>query len=362
MGKATISIDYGTYTNLMYKKPSTDVEMTWEAPDDLEEKYVKQFDDLVTAGLTKLEKTLSSGVNKAKQWLEETDKKIGDIFSTFLKSGQVAPDDVKYVNTISDLMPGIIENLEKQRVAVFESMLDGIISDAIDTLVKKLKLKATMAKVKKVAKIVAFAVLALTAAAVGIASAIVTFGATAPLILALVSASIGGLGTLVSVGLKTKQMWSADKNESKNLTAAAKTYAQAVSDFNEILERQASQIATKKAQLAALGKQIDANAATMDKLEVLSKKADLGTKAAAKLEEAKKAQGIMMSAYEDINKDIAGQEKLLNTALDKKSFDAAKKYADSLSGTEDFIDKINDQGSNLNTALSTIATMLSAFK
>ena len=361
MGTATISIEYGTYANFAYKKPETTVDLSWEAPDDLEEKYVKQFDAKVAAGIKKLEKDLSSGVNSAKQWLADADKKLTKIEQDFNKNRKIGPEDIKYYQEVGGMLPDLIENLEKQRVKVFESMLDGILSDAVDDIVKTLKIKLRNAKIKKVVKITAYAVLMFTAAAAALAVSIVTLGAAAPAIIALVSASIGILGALATVGLKTKSMWAADKNEAKNLEAAAKTYADAAAAFSEVLERQGSQLAAKKAQLAQLGKQIDENAKNMTTLETLSKKADLGPKAEAKLADAKKSQADMMAAYESLNKDIDAQEKLLKTAQDKKSFEAAKAYADQLSKSTDLVDRINEQGSNINTAISTVATILSAF-
>ncbi len=51
MGSASISLDYGDYSNFGYKKKETTFDLSWDAPDDLEAKYVKQFDDKVKADL-----------------------------------------------------------------------------------------------------------------------------------------------------------------------------------------------------------------------------------------------------------------------------------------------------------------------
>ena len=361
MGELTLSWDYGTFDSFSYKTKETKLELGWDTPDGLEQKYLKAFDTAVIAGLKKVEKDLSGGASEAKKWLAEADKKVSRITNDFDKDPMsVSKSDAKYLESIKDILPDMVENLEKQGVKIFESMLDTIVSNVVDDMVKKFAQKIRSDKIKKWAKFAAFAALVLAASAAAIVVSVLTFGAAIGPIAAVVAAAAGGASSLLQLGLKAKSIWNEGKNDVKNLNKAAKTYSDAAAEFSAMLDRQGSQIAIKRAQLKLLEKQIDSVSDDLKKFEKLASSISWNSKVEKQMAAAESSAKALQSDYDLAEANLAEQEKLLKNVQDHKTFEAATAYAAAVSNSSDLIDKLDSQSGNVNTAVGMIATILSA--
>ena len=361
MGQLTLSWDYGTFDSFTYKTKETELDLSWDTPDGLEQKYLKAFDVAVIAGLKKVEKDLASGASESKKWLAEADKKVNQITKDFAKDPlSVSKADLKYLESIKQILPDMVENLEKQRVKIFESMLDSILSDTVDDMVKKFSQKIRNDKIKKVAKFAAFAVLVLAAATAAIVVSVLTFGVAVGPIAAVVAATAGGASSLLQLGLKAKSIWNEGKNDVKNLNKAAKTYSDAAAEFSAMLDRQGSQLAIKRAQLKLLEKQIDSVMADLEKFIKLAGPVELGSKVDKQITVAETSIKTLLSSYVTTKTNLDEQEKLLKSAQDHKTFEAATAFAAVVSNSTDLVEKLDAQSANVNTAVGIIATILSA--
>ena len=357
MGKKTISLDYGTYDNFGYKKDATTFELTWDAPDGLEAKYEKAFDDNVETALDKMEKDLSSGTSEAKKWLANMDKQLSTIFKNWEKNGTASKKDVELCDGLQAILPDMIESLEKQRVKVFESMLDKILDGAVAAIAAKFKQKITSAKIKKGLKIVAFAVIALTVTAIGVVAAIASFGVAVGPILGVIGLIIGGLSTGVGVVSKAKTIWGSGKDEAKTLESSAKAYAEATSAFDEVLKRQVSVLAARAAQVDVIDKQIAETRKQLLRLDGLKK--NVGDKVQDSIDKAMKELVALQKSYEELDAELKQLEKLVDAASSKKTYEAAMSLAATLKADRGILDKINDHGGNLGGLLGNIGSALS---
>jgi hypothetical protein len=284
------------------------------------------------------------------------DKKLSEVFSRWDKNGVVSKKDADFCDDMQKQLPDIIESLEKQRVKVFESMLQTILDDSVEDLAKKLKLKITKTKVKKTLKIVGFAALVLTATALALVTTIVTFGVAAGPILGVVGTVIGLTSSGAGLIAKAKGIWGSGRDESKNLEVRAGEYAQALAAFDAVLERQSSHVAARKAQLDLIEKQIGETKKLLATLDGYKK--NVGDKVQVKIVAANKELIGLEKSQDELRAEYEQLSKAVDDAKKNRSPDEAKKLAATLKADRGVLDKISEHFGTLSGILGGISASI----
>ena len=207
-------------------------------------------------------------------------------------------------------------------------------------MVKKHKQKITNQKIKKVLKIVGFAVLALAGTALALVAVIASFGVAAGPIIGVCGFALGTLSTGVGIALKAKGIWGSGKDEAKNLEGAAKAYAAATAEFNQVLERQVTYLGAKMAQLDVLDRQIAEAKKHLAKLDTMKK--NVGDKLQDSIDKAMKEFLALEKAQAELEADVKQHEKQVSDATGKKTYEAALALSATLKADRGILDKISD--------------------
>jgi hypothetical protein len=354
--KKTIKIDYGDYANLEVKG-KTEITLEWELP-ALDKGAADYANDYIADELDKLTKELNSGRNEVRSWLQEQEEKVQKIRLKWQKKeSSVTDKDREFLEDLEGLLPHQMKNLQDTQQLVYESELIAIEKQVIPHLIKKFG-KAppwnSWSNLKKVAKITAYAVVALSVGATAIVATILTFGVAAGPIIAAVGVGIGALSTAAAFTKKSIEVWNEGKDEARNLEAAANAYVEATKNFDEVLKRQALQLSAKQMRWFELQDKFEKCSATVGQLDKL--RVQYGEALPPELNKNfKDAIGLCKALDLDLKaleKDIKEQQELLRTADSKKSFEAASKFADATSGGQPILNKIAEHTANLSLILN----------